>query len=233
VNAVGFDVVPGDLCAHLAAEALGGAVDELDVAIAMTGVALSGGTLRTFFELARQPGLRFEDGRWIEEELGASRRRIEFPELGDGDAFSVPIADVTTAPRTTGARVVRGYFRLPKLLGRAVPLAAPVMRALVRSALARLLKGRVPSIGEGPSEEERRRWKFSVVVEARRGGSTARASITGRDPYAVSAETAVNVAIASAAPEYQRAGALSPVQAFGPALLRGALERAGCKITVS
>jgi saccharopine dehydrogenase (NAD+, L-lysine-forming) len=234
VNAVGFDVVPSDLCAFLASRALGpgGPPEQVDLALATGGAKPSGGTMRSIAGILKDSGLRFENGSWIEEPIAREKRRFDFPELGSREAFNAPIGDVATAPRTTGAQRVRVWAKLPPIFARVVSIGLPFARPLLKTPLAKLAENAIPPAGEGPSEGERRSSRFSIVAEARRGGTLAQATISGRDGYGLTAETAVCIATAMLDARYDKTGALSPMQALDPSVWRGLLERLGCNINV-
>jgi short subunit dehydrogenase-like uncharacterized protein len=97
------------------------------------------------------------------------------------------------------------------------------MRTPLRRGLATLVQ-RLP---EGPSEKSRRRSRFVIVCEARRGERTRRGMATGSDLYGLTAVTTVEGALRCAAPGYAGKGALAPSQAFDPHEFMGALEARG------
>jgi short subunit dehydrogenase-like uncharacterized protein len=167
----------------------------------------------------------------VEDGIAVEKKRFDFPELGVSDAFNAPIGDVATAPRTTGAKRVRAYVRMPAIVARAISLAVRPGRALLRSPIGALVANAAPATGEGPSEGERRRAHFSIVAEARRGSAVARATLAGRDGYGLTAECAAEIGLAMCEPAYDRVGALSPMNALDPLRWRALLERLGCTIT--
>lgn len=230
VNAIGFDVVPSDLCAHLAAQALGETPEELDIALAAAGTKPSAGTTRTLLNIVRAPAVTFDSGRYVEEVIASRSKTFDFLDIGPSVAFNAPIGDVATAPRTTGAQRVRAYVRLPRAAGRVAGAVLPAVRAVLSSPLGQLVSSTVPGAGEGPSPDERRNARFSIVAEARSPGRVARARISGRDPYGLTAECAVAAAVLMDSESYKKSGALSPVQAVDAAVWRSVLEANGCLI---
>jgi short subunit dehydrogenase-like uncharacterized protein len=99
---------------------------------------------------------------------------------------------------------VRSYFAAPRaasFAGFAAPLAAPLAR----------LAGRV---GGDPSAQERAGSRWAVVAEARAGVSRQRATLTGTDPYGLTALLLAHGAAALRAGEGRGAGALAPAEAF-------------------
>src|SRR5437764_266158 len=71
INGVGFDVVPSDCVAALAAEAAGAPVRELEIYIATARFQPTQGTVRSALEAARHGGLSWVGGALREEPLGA------------------------------------------------------------------------------------------------------------------------------------------------------------------
>src|SRR3954469_11065704 len=74
LTSFGFDYVPGDLAARLAADGLE-PLDEVIAAYAVAGVAASAGTRTTVGHVMTQPLVAYEGGRWIRSRFGASTRR--------------------------------------------------------------------------------------------------------------------------------------------------------------
>jgi short subunit dehydrogenase-like uncharacterized protein len=198
----GFDYVPGDLAARIAAIGLE-PVDEIVVAYAIQGASTSSGTRRTIGRVMRQPQAAFENGILVASRFGATTRRVQFP-FGERDVVEWGGTESFTVPRHTNVRNVRSYVRASKLVARSAGLArafAPVMR----------LAG---AVGRGPSERSRAKSRFIVVAEARRPSSGRRVTLTGTDPYGLTAQLIARGAQALASGEVHGAGALAPAEAF-------------------
>jgi len=106
LTSFGFDYVPGDLAARLAADGLE-PLDEVIAAYSVAGVAASAGTRRTIGHVMRQPQVAWESGRLIESRFGASTRTVKFPfgertvvEWSGTEPLTVP------APHADGARAL-------------------------------------------------------------------------------------------------------------------------------
>jgi short subunit dehydrogenase-like uncharacterized protein len=223
INAVGFDVVPTDAAAVLAAEAVGGKPDVLKIAIQFGGRATQG-TTRSAMEHAASGGLAFVDGQYQHEAVGAERWEAPFPEpLGKRTCVSIPWGDLATAPRSTGARTVRTYASLPPAMAMAIPLVGMAAKALSWGPAKRLAEKWVSTLPEGPSDAERARARCAVVAEASAGGKTATAWVTTADGYDFTAVSAVECAVRAAAAGFSKKGALTPTQAFGARELLDAL----------
>lgn len=215
----GFDYVPGDLAARLAADGLE-PVDRLDVCYAVAGQGTSRGTKRSAAAIMRSPLASFVDGALVPIRFGATTRRFRFP-FGAGTGVEWGGGEPLTVPRHTDVREVRSYVRAPRVAavaGRFARFAAPAV------ALASRLAPEAP-------RSRRARARFTVVAEAR-GATGARAvALAGGDVYAAAAAIAVAGVEALAAGEACAAGALAPAEAFDPAVLlarlAGVLERVG------
>jgi len=78
LTSFGFDYVPGDLAARLAAEGLDEPLDEVVVAYATTGQGTSAGTRRTLGHVLGQQQAAWE-GRLVPSRFGKTSRRVRFP----------------------------------------------------------------------------------------------------------------------------------------------------------
>ncbi|MFR9726124.1 saccharopine dehydrogenase family protein [Streptomyces sp. MS19] len=230
VPALADDGGPGDLIAHLTAEALGPGADglaELTVADLREPGAVSRGTART--ALANRGlwggghGLVWADGAWRDGagHADAERATVPVPEMADGrgtgDLAVAPFAlpGVVTVPRhVTAGRI------------------AAVMRAEVVPLFGAVTEEVVATLPAGPDPAARRasRWLMAAYAVGR-DGRRAQGSVTGPDGYGLTAVIAVEGAlrlVAGAA----AAGVRAPSQAFDPADFLAALEPHGVRWSV-
>ena len=202
LTSFGFDYVPGDFAARLAAGELPGELDEVVVAYSTTGQVTSRGTRTTIGHVLGQPQVAWE-GRLVPSRFGRTSRRVRFP-FGERTVVEWGGTEPLTVPRHTRVRRVRSYLRQPKVaaLGGLVgPLVAPLVR----------LGGRV---GTDPSEAKRAGNRFTVVAEARAGSECRRATVAGYDTYGLTAVLLARGAEALRAGEARATGALAPAEAF-------------------
>lgn len=202
LTSFGFDYVPGDLAARLAAEGLDEPLDEIVVAYASAGTSTSRGTRTTIGHVMGQAQVAWEDGL-VPSRFGKTTRRVRFPS-GERSVVEWTGTEPITVPRHTRVHRVRSYFAAPRaaaLAGYVAPLAAPLAR----------LAGRV---GSGPTAEERARSRWTVVAEARSAGARQRATLAGTDVYGLTALLQATGAAALRAGEARGAGALAPAEAF-------------------
>jgi short subunit dehydrogenase-like uncharacterized protein len=201
VPACGFDYLPGDLAAAVAASRLGLRPREIVVAYEIHHIRPSRGTARSAIGV-------------ISSVSTVPRKvRIDGPE-GPLAAIEVPWGEQLTVPlhlplaRVTTAAVVRSP--VASVLGAVAPagrLLRPAL-GLARPLLTRLAD-RLP---EGPTEDVRRRSRFRLLVEARGDdGARSRVLVEGSDIYRLTA-----VLLVEAALRVEGSGAMAPAQALEP-----------------
>jgi len=230
VNAVGFDVVPTDAAAVLAADAAGAPVSRVRIGFANLGAKPSQGTTRSALDAAHLGGLAFVNGEFLVEPVGAERWDVPFPSpVGTRHGVSIPWGDLATAPRSTGAREVRTFMAVPRSTARLVPALRPLGALLKLAPLKALAERWVSGLPEGPSDEERARSSFAVYAEATGANGTHAAWVTGPNGYDFTAASAVLCARLAAAPGFVKKGALTPSQAFGARALLDGLADAGVR----
>ena len=76
------------------------------------------------------------------------------------------------------------------------------------------LAGLAGRIGGPPSAAQRKKWRWTVVAEARSGTSVGRATLSGADVYGLTASLVAHAAEALRAGEARGAGTLAPAEAF-------------------
>jgi short subunit dehydrogenase-like uncharacterized protein len=205
LTSFGFDYVPGDFAARLAAEHFDAAdepLDEVVVAYATSGQVTSAGTRRTIGHVMSQALVAW-DGALVPSRFGKTTTTVRFP-FGRRTVVEWSGTEPLTVPRHTRVRRVRSYLRLPRAAaygGLAGPLLAPLVRATGR-------------IGGDPSPEKRRRNSWTVVAEARAGATRRRATLSGNDTYGLAALLLARGAAALRSGEARAFGACAPAEAF-------------------
>jgi len=216
VNACGFDVVPSDLAASTAANAVED-VESVDIALA-TNSRLSDGTKRT---MAASTGdwWRFEDGEFVDAVPGRFLREFAFPDREEASTgVFIPWGDCASAPRSTGADNVRTFFVLPEDTARKYHRFWPVQALLAKLPFAdEILEWQAPDDRGGPSPEDREDSWFSILAEATGADDeTAWAKVSGQDPYGLTGAATARIALSLARDEIDERGVLTPTQAVGP-----------------
>ncbi len=213
VPAAGYDFLPGDLLASVAASKVVGARD-IHVSYAILGSRRFGprsslGTRRTLALLIGAPCLAFVGSEEVEEIIGEARRLAWFPRpVGPRHAASVAGGEALFVPRhVPGVSTVRTYLAVGSFQSEVLQLLSTASRARAVNSLI----GRILSRGRNPSMQARKATRWAVVAEAAAAGGVARAWANGVDPYGFTAFAAATVAerlsIGTAQP-----GVQSPVQ---------------------
>lgn len=222
IPAVGFDYLPGDLVAALAARGHS-RLDELVIAYAVSGFAMSRGTMRSGMEMLSTADVEYTDGALRPAGNAPLGESFAFPDgIGEQPVMRYPGGEVVTVPRHVETREVRyrwtaSSFAPHGALAPLLPYAFPVVRALLRTPLRTLAESQIDRLPEGPGGDARRAGRWTVVAEARRGTEVlGRAVVSGADMYGITAVIAVRAAELVAEESFDGAGALAPAQAFDP-----------------
>jgi short subunit dehydrogenase-like uncharacterized protein len=200
VPACGFDYIPGDLAAAVAAQELGGVPDDIDVLYRLRNVKPSRGTARTAAHAVSSTRLR------------ASRITMDGPD-GPLSAVEVPWGEHVTVPLHVPGPRVRSGIVLPDVASRAAAATAQLgglVRPLTRltSPLIRQLADRLP---EGPPLDVRNRAEALVVARARSGEESVRVAVHCRDIYGLTARFLVEAAL-----QVKGSGAMATAEALRP-----------------
>lgn len=213
--ALGFDEVPSDVAATLAAEGFERPEVVLTYALPSGG---SNGTIKSALGIITGSGPWIRDGKQVTIAAGDHSRWSPMPPpLGPKQAISFPLASGTLIPLHLDLDALELYVTIgtPQRLG--VKFGLPLLRAVHSLEFPRKLIERgvetVQSSG-GPSEQQRRKW-WTILAEARSGDQWRNVAIAGRDVYGLTAQLLSAAAMRMAQPAYESTGVLAPVQAMG------------------
>ncbi len=229
MTAMGFDYVPGDMIASLTAG--GEPVDEVALAYWVRGFRPTRGTAHSTLEILAGGDVEWRDGRLQSGPQSLGGGTWDFAEpIGRQRMVRYPAGEQITVPRhvqTQRVRTVLSASTPVPLPGPAASLVMAPFQLAVRTPLRRALEALIPRLPEGPSSDSRRRSRFVIECEARRGGVARRGRVSGSDPYGLTARIIVEGALRCTAPGYARGGALPPSHAFDPTNFLGSLRSAG------
>ena len=156
VPAIGFDFLPGDCIARLAAEGHE-PLEELVIAYNVDGFGMSRGTLRSALEAMQNGGVIYDGGDWRPAPFGVFRASFDFPEpLGHQTMSRYPSGEATSVLRHTRTRRVVSMLR-----------PAPLCRS-------RLARSSCPTCSPGSS------WPCGRPCAGLLAGGAARCSPRGR-----------------------------------------------------
>ena len=234
VTAMGFDYVPGDMIASLTAGA--GPVDEVALAYFVKGFGPTRGTALSALGIMAGGDVEWRDGALREASQRVGRGTYDFGgEIGVQRMVRYPAGEHITVPKHVDtARVttrLSAVTTVPVPGAAATLVMAPFQLAL-RTPIRRAFEALIPRLPEGPGVESRRKSRFLIACEARRGDERRRGTVSGSDLYGLTARTTVEGALRCAAGGYDRRGALAPSQAFDPADFLDSLRSAGVEYEV-
>ena len=229
VTAMGFDYVPGDMIASLTAGS--GPADEVVLAYWVKGFGPTRGTALSALGIMSGGDVEWRGGELQPASQKVGRGTWDFGgEIGVQRMVRYPAGEQITVPK---------HVDTPRVTTRlsastAIPLPGPVatlamvpFQLALRTPVRRGLEALIPRMPEGPSTESRRKSRFVIVCEVRRGSRRTRGTVSGSDPYGLTARTTVEGALRCAADGYEASGALAPSQAFDPADFLDSLASAG------
>jgi short subunit dehydrogenase-like uncharacterized protein len=202
VPACGFDYVPGDCGAAVAAAQLDRPAEQVTVGYSIRHMVASRGTARSSIEaIATQ-----------------STPRLGRTSIEGRPAIVLPWGEDLTVPLWAPQATVTCAMTAPRLAA----AVAPVVGRLAMPALkvgAPLLRRFVERLPEGPSDATRAAAKTRVVATASAGGRSATVAVDVDDVYGFTAVSLVEFAL-----QVDGAGALAPSQAADPTAMLDALS---------
>ncbi len=214
VPAFGFDYVPGDLGAALAASGLG-SMERIDVVYAAEGGAPSVGTRRTAIEMMAAKGYEYLDGKLRPHRIGARRRTVQ-TSFGQRTAGSIAGGDAITIPRHLDVRTVHTYLALPGALSLTSPIMAIITRLVRIPGVVGLLRRAAERGPAAPGESESQS-RVACHVEAKAlDGRRKAVLIEGRDGYGFTAEALAELATRMAQGSIEAVGACAPWHVVEP-----------------
>ena len=213
--AAGFDVVPSDCLAALLARELPGA-RSLALAVRLDG-GVSPGTAATALEALGKPPRARVDGVLGPVPSHLRQCIAAFPD-GEARVTALPLADLATAPRSTGIGNVITYAPLPAVARPLYALSAaagPLVGNPLARRVTRSLARRLP----GPSAGTRTKTRAVMWGEVADGsGRTVQGTVSTPNGYDFTADAVIRIAAVlekgAIAP-----GAFTPAQALGPDFL--------------
>lgn len=235
VSGMGFDYLPGDMIAALTADGMG-PLEEIVLAYCVHGFAPTQGTSLSALEIMRGGDVVWTDGDWRPAPRSADGGRWRFPEpLGEQRMLRYPAGEQITVPRhveTARVRTLLNGMVVPPRLMPAAVATTPVLGLALRTPLGKAMGALIRRLPAAPSEEDRKKARFTISCEARGKSGTRRGTVRGGDVYGLTAVSLAHGAQLCADPGYDRKGALAPAQAFDPTSFFSALADFGVSIDV-
>ncbi|MCC7540924.1 MAG: NAD(P)H-binding protein [Deltaproteobacteria bacterium] len=231
----GFESAMGVWAASLAASELGGdePIDAIDVVYATRGFGTSAGTRESALRVAAADGVARVGGVLVDERPASRWKEIDV-EGRRVRAGCFPGVEALVVPRHVKVRDVRSHLAMGRRAGRVSRIAVPLLRGAPPALVE--LAARLAKRGGSPETAPREGARFVVVAEARRGRDCVRATITGTDPYGLTAALLAEAALALGAIADARArglaGVVSPSEVLAPTETIARLGRFELRATV-
>jgi short subunit dehydrogenase-like uncharacterized protein len=228
IPGIGFDVVPSDCLAKFASEHLEGATE---IEIALNALSqISAGTMKTVLEgLSAGNGGYLKAGKFVPTKLGEFHKRVKFSHR-EKHIVNVALADIASAPRSTGIINVKTYIALSEKKLRNTRLFAGIAGSILKFGPALKLAQMVAAnMAKGPSSEmqaDSRSYVWARVSKP--DGTSLEATLETIEAYRLTAECGLRAVEKLAS--YPLSGAFAPAQAFGSGFI---LELPNTKMLVS
>jgi short subunit dehydrogenase-like uncharacterized protein len=204
--------VPGDLLAAILAEHLGGGpLHEVLTAHRITGsLGMSRGSMRSLFgtvDVLESGGFAYEDGEW-RNDVRPRVTSMTFPGGASSPVIRFALQEPISVPRHLKVAHVQGF----------------VDEELAQQFSGTIPAGTIDGLPEGPSDDDRREQRWTVVVVASTpDGRRGRASAEGPDTYGTTAVIAAEGTLRMAG----NAGARAPAEVLSPRAFLDALAPYG------
>lgn len=227
--ALGFEEVPADVAATLACTGL--ARPHLVLTLALPSIA-SSGTLRSAVGVLTSTGQCLSDGRPRPVRPGHAIRWAPMPPpLGPRRAAGWPFAEGLLAPLHLPLDDLELYVTTGRLLRRAAAAASGGLRPVVAAPGVRRLLGALGNrLVDRPGRGRQGSDRFTILAEARAGDEWRHVTVTGRDPYGLTARLLAVGAQRMASESYAGSGVVAPVEAVDLATWSEELSGAGVVI---
>ncbi len=238
VPACAFEVALADCAAHLVSEDLRAfdpkePLDCIDVVYRLDGKGASAGTRRSAVRSLATSWIAYRDNAWTGQIPGGRTRRFHLPDRIQ-DTYAIPSSESVTLPQHVPVRRIDVWMAAAPGTRFWNPVIVPLLARLSRSILKPIILKLAASGGmsaiemhaEGPSSDS----PFTILVAARQGHRSRWMTLSGYNPYNLTAEIVVYAARRMANGECE-AGLLAPAQALDPrAFLSHARQKWGLEI---
>lgn len=223
VPSCAFEVALADCAAHLVSQELlasnpNDPLDCIDVVYTLNGKGASTGTRRSAVRSLATSWIAYRNGEWTGQIPGGKMRRFHLPG-GPRDTYLIPSSESVTLPLHVAVRHIDVWmaaapgarFWVPIV----IPLLARLSRSILRPLILKLAASGGMSAGETPGAGIKSTSPFSILVTARQGNKSHWMTLSGNDPYSLTAEIAVYAA-RRLADESHESGLLAPAQVLAP-----------------
>ena len=216
--AIGFDVVPSDCLAAHVARRLPGA-RHLAIGIAALGF-VTPGSAKAFLAYAGEPVRVRRGGALTGVPPGSVERHFD---VGEGKRASSAMSwgDTATAYYTTGIPNITTYFELTPRLRASLAACLTYGRVLGSGPAQAVMQAYTDMLPEGPTAEQRRSRRMTIVAEAEdAGGRRVASRLRTPESYTFTGVTAPCIAERVVRGDLE-VGFQTPARVYGPDFVLG------------
>lgn len=229
VPACGFEVALADCLAHRAGVTLTGGeafdpdsdpIDSVDVLYQIRGSGSSRGTRRSAVRSLATSWFAYRGGRLTGAVPGGSVKTFRLV-AAKQTAFSFPSSESLTLPSHLPLRRVDTWMAAPPSAKVWAPVLIPFLARLSRSVLRGLILKLAEAGGTSPESHtvepglRENAGTYTILVIATRASQQVCLSLSGLDPYGVTAEIAAYAGRVMTSAEFNQAGLLAPASVLG------------------
>lgn len=206
-------------------------LDEVSVVYDIRGRGSSIGSRLSALRSLATSWLGYRDGQWGRALPGRESRRCQLP-AGPRAAISFPSSETVTVPYHLPVSTVTTWLAASWHAPYWAPVLLPLFAWLARGPVGTATGAAVSRIFLPAETGMRSQAPFAISVQARRGNTTRRLTLTGQGVYELTAQILAYAASQLAWPGYGQAGFLPPALALDPqALLDHAVGKWGVSLS--
>lgn len=206
-----FEVALADCAASLLAETEGLINAEFDVAYHIPAIQASRGTRLSALRSLATSWLGYQSGAWGGLPPGSKRKRFQL-HSGWRQAVNIPSSEIVTFVPHLSPKTVRVWVTTSATAAYLAPIFLPLFASFLRSLPGRSVLWAAglnrPAGDPGAGQQG----GFEILINAADAVSEKKLSVTGHDPYRLTAEIVVYTTRMLAEQQEKRGGILSPAQ---------------------
>lgn len=223
VPACAFEYAIGDSAAAILCSELS-SCDRVEIFYHVEGMYTSPGTRKSVIRAMAAPGFQLIDSKLVEIAPGRHNKQTEF----NGKKLtllSFPAGEVLMLPKHSAVRNVSTYLTadMPSVFAPLITMTQPIIRLAADFLVSKAVTNKVPSLSQ------RKGTSFVIRVEASSSSEKRTLSISGNDPYGLTAEIIVAAALHLEKNGSTASGAVSPSMIASASLIRNRLEQSGVR----
>lgn len=200
----------------------------IDLIYSMGEMRTSPGTRKSIVRAVTEPGFLFKDGKFVESKPAAVVGKTQV----DGRTVSImsfPAGEVLMLPRHTNVQNVTTYMTsaAPQVVLRSMAALGQMVMKVVADFLVEKMSTAVPTLAQ------RENSTFLIQAKTKIGLTSPSITVTGNDPYLLTALIVSDAAIYLVNNPPKELGAITPSMVCGAERIRELLETAGVRWTSS